>query len=130
MAELARRYRAFIAMFEPVDAVLTNDAAPPDLAFQIRTLLVHEYRKIHLRDPLLPTSLLPKDWIGTRAYALCARLYAKVFSRAEFHLAENASTLTGPLPPPLDSTFERFGGLANTHPPRAKSDDTALRNSR
>ncbi|MBI4696475.1 MAG: phenylacetic acid degradation operon negative regulatory protein PaaX [Gammaproteobacteria bacterium] len=130
MAELARRYRAFITMFEPVDAVVANDVAPPDVAFQIRTLLVHEYRKIHLRDPLLPTSLLPGNWIGTRAYALCARLYAKVFASAEIHLEENAGTLTGPLPPPIATTFERFGGLVRPTARPPKSDGAAIANSR
>ncbi len=47
----------------------------PETAFVIRTLLIHEYRKIHLRDPQLPHSLLPEDWIGARAYELCRALY-------------------------------------------------------
>src|SRR2546430_16693793 len=36
-----------------------HDALP--ISFIIRTLLIHEYRKIHLRDPLLPPALLPPN---------------------------------------------------------------------
>ena len=46
----------------------------PDLgwldAFLARLLLVHEFRRLVLRDPFLPEGLLPEDWAGLRARAL------------------------------------------------------------
>jgi phenylacetic acid degradation operon negative regulatory protein len=78
----------------------------------IRTLLIHEYRKIHLQDPLLPPALLPAEWIGAAAYQLSKQLYSAVFRRAELYLSNTASTMTEPLPAADSSAYARFGGLA------------------
>ena len=110
-AELARRYRRFRDAFAPIEACGALRHLSPQSAFVVRTLLIHEYRKIHLRDPLLPPALLPEDWIGTEAYALCRRLYAAVFNAAEGHLDAHASTLDGALPSAGPEAFARFGGL-------------------
>jgi phenylacetic acid degradation operon negative regulatory protein len=120
LAELTRSYQKFVGSFEPVRDLLTARSAPvPALAFVIRTLLIHEYRKIHLRDPLLPHSLLPPDWIGAKAYELCGDLYRKVFVAAEQHISDTAETLHSKLAAPSRDTYRRFGGV-----------DTAERHSR
>jgi phenylacetic acid degradation operon negative regulatory protein len=111
LAELARSYQRFVATFEPVRALIGRAAPSPDTAFIVRTLLIHEYRKIHLRDPLLPHSLLPRDWIGATAYELCRDLYRAVFPAAEEHVSAVAETLDGKLTSPARDTFKRFGGV-------------------
>lgn len=130
LGELSRRYRRFVETFAPVERALGASAAvdvvgtraaavgavasgavPDESAFVVRTLLIHEYRKIHLRDPLLPPALLPGDWIGAAAYELCRRLYPAVFERSESYLTRNASSLQQPLPAPEPSVYERFGGM-------------------
>ncbi len=109
---LTRRYRRFVDSFRPVEAQLSSRPALfPESAFVIRTLLIHEYRKIHLQDPLLPAVLLPEDWIGSSAYELCATLYARVFGAAEQFLTATASTLDQPLPQADPSVYGRFGGI-------------------
>jgi phenylacetic acid degradation operon negative regulatory protein len=112
--DLARRYKRFIEMFSPVAAAL-NDASDAsiagDVAFLLRTLLLHEYRKTHLRDPLLPAALLPADWAGTDAQKLCRDLYAKVFPASEQYLSASVQTQAGALPAPAAEIFQRFGGL-------------------
>ena len=86
LGDLSQRYQRFVATFSPLERALT--AAPTPLqAFLIRTLLIHEYRKIHLRDPLLPAALLPSRWVGTDAYRLCRDLYARVAPASERHLS-------------------------------------------
>jgi phenylacetic acid degradation operon negative regulatory protein len=112
LADLARRYRRFRDAFAPVEACGCLHRLAPESAFVVRTLLIHEYRKIHLRDPLLPPALLPEDWVGAEAYALCRRLYAAVFGAAEHHLDAYGATLDGPLPSPGAEVFARFGGLS------------------
>lgn len=111
LGDLARRYRRFVEMFAPLDDALDSAQAAGETAFVLRTLLVHEYRKIHLRDPQLPASLLPRQWAGTDAHALCRNLYAKVFGASEEFLSTRVQTLKGALPAPAAEVFARFGGL-------------------
>jgi phenylacetic acid degradation operon negative regulatory protein len=111
LGELARRYRRFVDMFAPLYEALTRTRPAGETAFLLRTLLVHEYRRIHLRDPQLPASLLPKQWPGTDAHALCRNLYAKVFAASEEFLSDRVQTLDGALPAPAAEVFARFGGL-------------------
>jgi phenylacetic acid degradation operon negative regulatory protein len=113
LKDLARRYRRFVASFAPVESLLgPATALPADTAFLVRTLLIHEYRKIHLRDPLLPPALLPSNWVGASAYEVCRRLYARVFPAAEKHLSVTAHQLHRPLPAANSAAHARFGGIA------------------
>jgi len=116
LGELARRYQRFIARFLPVEAAVAAASITPETAFVVRTLLIHEYRKIHLQDPLLPPALLSANWVGAAAYDLCRRLYARLFAAAEVHLSTTAQQLQRPLPPASSAAHARFGGLA-TQPP-------------
>lgn len=110
LSDLAARYARFIRHFEPVLAAVRTPPAPA-AAFLIRTLLIHEYRRIHLRDPLLPPSLLPADWPGTAAYEVCRAVYERVFRAAERHLSQVAARLEGELPPAAPELYRRFAGL-------------------
>jgi len=112
LKSLARRYRRFVTLFAPVSAALKcGGPVAPETAFILRTLLVHEYRKVHLRDPLLPQGLLPRPWIGHDAYTLCRTLYSAVFAAAETYLDAHAVRHDGALPRPAAATYQRFGGL-------------------
>ncbi|HYM28931.1 MAG TPA: phenylacetic acid degradation operon negative regulatory protein PaaX [Steroidobacteraceae bacterium] len=108
--ELARRYARFLARFAPLEPVAARGLSAAT-AFLVRTLLIHEYRKIHLQDPLLPPALLPRAWVGTAAYGLCRRLYARLFAEAETHLTAHAHRLHGPLPAQQAAVRARFGGI-------------------
>ena len=105
---LDRRYREFIRRFGPLTSI---DATDPPSAFQLRTLLIHEYRRIHLLDPDLPAELLPKAWAGAEARSLCSVIYRRVFDAAESHLASTAERVDGALPPATREVRRRFGGL-------------------
>jgi phenylacetic acid degradation operon negative regulatory protein len=115
LGDLTRRYRRFLETFTPVADAVGSTAVGPmatdEAAFIIRTLLIHEYRKIHLQDPLLPPALLPVNWVGAAAYDLSKHLYSAVFPAAERYLTNTASTTTEPLPCADSSAYARFGGL-------------------
>jgi phenylacetic acid degradation operon negative regulatory protein len=112
LEELARRYQAFVQRFEHVEAALCLPREEdPQASFIARTLLLHEYRRLHLRDPLLPARLLPLDWPGTRAAELCRGIYSRVFTASEQFLSNIAVQLDGSLPPPDASIMHRFGGI-------------------
>lgn len=112
LADLEARYAAFLARFRPAFAAARKAREiEPRTAFQVRTLLVQEYRKVLLRDPLLPAELLPKGWHGTPAYQLCRNLYRRVHRAADEYLGATVETADGPLPPPAPEFYTRFGGL-------------------
>lgn len=107
----ARRYRGFIGRFAAAGKALAARSVTPETAFLVRTLLIHEYRKIHLKDPQLPLALLPADWAGRSAYRLCRGLYARLFPAAEKHLSECARRLHRALPRVDAAARARFGGI-------------------
>lgn len=111
LGELAKRYQRFVRRFERAEAALKARSVDPPAAFILRTLLIHEYRRLHLRDPLLPPRLLPPGWPGLRAAELCREIYGRVFAASEIHLSATAAQLECPLPPPDRSVMQRFGGL-------------------
>jgi phenylacetic acid degradation operon negative regulatory protein len=112
LQELGRRYQDFVTRFERVRAALKGRGEPDPLAsFIARTLLIHDYRRLHLRDPLLPPRLLQLDWPGARAAQLCREIYARVFAPSERYLSSVAVQLEGALPPPERSVMQRFGGI-------------------
>jgi len=110
--DLALEYRDFLGRFgrldEMRDAELLRD---PGTCFGLRTLAIHEYRRILLRDPQLPEELLPEQWEGRAARGLCARLYGRLEARATRHLLATCETSSGRLPPASRSTRQRFSGL-------------------
>jgi phenylacetic acid degradation operon negative regulatory protein len=111
LADLGKRYQRFVQRFERAAGALHLSAIEPEAGFILRTLLIHEYRRLHLRDPLLPRNLLPEHWPGTRAAALCRDIYVRVFAPSEVYISSVAARLNGALPPPDRTVMQRFGGL-------------------
>jgi phenylacetic acid degradation operon negative regulatory protein len=113
LEDLSTRYQRFVKRFERVLKALHGlRAFDAQACFIVRTLLIHEYRRLHLRDPLLPARLLKADWPGAQAAALCRDIYARVLAASEAHLSRVAAHLGGPLPAPDASVMQRFGGIS------------------
>ena len=109
---VAAAYRGFVARFRGVARALGQGADPtPQQCFVLRTLLIHEFRRVTLHDPQLPTELLPSDWPETAAYALCRDLYRRTHERAERHLAVMLEDSRGARRLAAPYFYERFGGL-------------------
>jgi len=70
----------------------------PAQAFAIRTLLVHAYRRVRLRDPQLPREVLADDWPGAEAYALSRAIHRATHDAAEAHLEATAALDVDDLP--------------------------------
>ncbi|MEO7205232.1 MAG: phenylacetic acid degradation operon negative regulatory protein PaaX [Steroidobacteraceae bacterium] len=112
LEDLGLRYQRFVARFAGVQAELLRDPdIEPQDCFLVRTLLIHEYRRLHLRDPLLPAQLLRSNWPGAQAAILCRDIYVRVFGPSEAHLSRAAARLTGALPAADASVMQRFGGI-------------------
>ena len=95
LSRVEQAWKQFIPRFAPVLAEL--DQLTPAEAFFVRTLLIHEYRRVLLRDPNLPEAFLPAGWPGTHARQLCEALYRGVLERSEQFLQGRVETSDGPL---------------------------------
>jgi phenylacetic acid degradation operon negative regulatory protein len=116
LEDLGVRYQRFVKHFERIQHALARFGGLDPLgSFMVRTLLIHEYRRLHLRDPLLPPRLLRANWPGTQAADVCREVYSRVFAASELHVSAVGSQLSGPLPPPDASVRQRFGGLTLDH---------------
>jgi phenylacetic acid degradation operon negative regulatory protein len=99
--KLASAYAAFIAAFNPLrTSLIAGETLTDEEAMLARILLIHQYRRIVLTDPALPAAVLPPDWPGATARALCAELYPRLLDGSERWLDKNGITEQGPLPPP------------------------------
>jgi phenylacetic acid degradation operon negative regulatory protein len=102
-------YLRFIDTFAPLQAALGAAAPLDDLeALVSRVLLIHEYRRIVLRDPLLPAELLPPDWPGDAARTLCGTLYRALVGPSERWLDSHAIDDSGAPLKRGQEVFERF----------------------
>lgn len=94
-AELEAAYDAFLQRYRPIlESANASTAGPgsspedPLAAFAMRTMLVHDLRRIRLRAVDVPPELLPSPWIGDRAMSVAAELYRILSSRAAPLLSE------------------------------------------
>jgi phenylacetic acid degradation operon negative regulatory protein len=103
--EIAGRYDAFIADFEPAAEALKRETPAGIDALRARLLVLHQYRRAVLRDPKLPVTILPANWPGHHARTLCAEIYLRLVGPAEAWL-----DTTG-LPPAMNPVTSRFADL-------------------
>ncbi|MDO7441340.1 PaaX family transcriptional regulator C-terminal domain-containing protein [Acinetobacter baumannii] len=115
--ELRQRYLQFLDIFREIGVLLMqeNEQLEPVQAFQIRTLLIHYYRRILLKDPALPLELLPTDWPAISVRTLSMNIYKKVFEPADEYFLSVAATAEGPMPNATAHYWRRFGGLVATN---------------
>jgi phenylacetic acid degradation operon negative regulatory protein len=55
----------------------------PEQAIVARMLIIHDWRRIVLRDPGLPFELLPADWPGEQARSTVRRIYDSLLPASE-----------------------------------------------
>lgn len=110
--DLKSEYDCFVATFAPLADALGRGRTLSDIdAFTLRILLIHEYRRLLLKDPVLPDPLLPEDWTGTIARDLAVDIYRRVAKAADQHLVAHLETLSGKVPNLSPLYRKRFGGL-------------------
>ena len=105
----ADAYLKFMKTFEPLRASIGRGETLSDAdAFTARILLIHYYRRVVLRDPLLPESLLPADWPGRAARELCGEIYRALLAPSEQWLDSHGTNEKGALPPARKLLERRF----------------------
>ncbi|WP_350333753.1 PaaX family transcriptional regulator [Coralliovum pocilloporae] len=112
LTPLAESYRQFSTLYRPVLSALEEGYDIGDEeALILRLLLIHDFRRVVLRDPLLPEHMLPERWPGYEAHALVAAIYRRVVTLAEAWLDEHARCEEGALPPEAGRLGSRFSSL-------------------
>jgi phenylacetic acid degradation operon negative regulatory protein len=105
----ADAYLRFMKTFDPLRGWIDRGERLSDSeAFTARILLIHHYRRVVLRDPLLPAALLPADWPGRAARRLCAEIYRGLLGASEQWLDRHGSSAAGPLPAAGQALMMRF----------------------
>jgi phenylacetic acid degradation operon negative regulatory protein len=103
-------YQKFMKTFEPLRGWIGRREPLSEAdAFTARILLIHHYRRVVLRDPLLPGALLPVDWPGRAARKLCGEIYRGLLPASEQWLDRNGLNENGPLPKAGAELARRFG---------------------
>ncbi len=108
---ISESYAAFIKQFQ--DLVGVPSSAGDDVAaLLVRVMLVHHYRRLILRDPGLPATLLPSHWSGLRAYQLASSAYRSLLPGSERAVDRLLSTPWGALPPRRQGGHQGAPGFA------------------
>lgn len=77
--ELQRLYKDFVSLYtEAQSALHTQKQADGHTLVLLRILMIHEYRRILLKDPELPAKMLPGNWEGHTARTLTAEIYREL----------------------------------------------------
>ncbi len=77
-------------------------ALSPVDAYCVRTMLIHDLRRITLRTPPVPRELLPTPWSGDAAFTLAGALYRSLGAASAAHLG---NVLEGDYPSQLAERF-------------------------
>ena len=119
LSDLALSYEGFLQKYEPICDALVADGledVSEEVAFLVRTSLIHDVRRLLLRDPQLPESLLPATWPGNRARLLCRDMYRRLLALSERHLDANVRLSSGTVPNASRALVRRFEFGMNLEP--------------
>jgi len=97
--KLQQQYESFIATYRPILALIKSGLGlSSQQSFLLRTLLIHEYRRILLKDHELSMNMLPGDWNGSIANQLVKDLYAKLGKKSCNYIESSLLSIDGYLP--------------------------------
>jgi phenylacetic acid degradation operon negative regulatory protein len=111
LESLAGGYSGFLTQYQPLLAELRarrSSRLDGQSAFLARTLMIHDFRRLLLRDPELPAVLLPKGWPGQQARDVCGDLYRRLLSASEAYLDQHLQLASGDVPAASPEVALRF----------------------
>lgn len=99
LQQLQSQYGDFIKTYLPLLNLLqTNCHLNSQQSFLLRTLLIHEYRRILLQDHELSNNMLPDEWNGYKASQLTGELYSILGKISNRYITSSLEAMDGNLP--------------------------------
>ncbi|MEY8198442.1 MAG: PaaX family transcriptional regulator C-terminal domain-containing protein [Colwellia sp.] len=113
LSELETNYRDFLHFYRPLcQHVLNKQEKSGQLSttdcFLLRATLIHDYRRVLLRDPDFPQAMLPQGWAGYEAHDLVKRMYKVLAELSITYIEENMKNAQGNLPEASNKFYQRF----------------------
>lgn len=109
LEEIKPRYELFCRIFGGVirelEGVKENNERQ---MFQLRLIMIHEYRRLLLKTTELPIELLPEAWPGSEAQHIASELYAATSAASRSYIEANFQTTNGRVPAADEAFFKRF----------------------
>lgn len=112
LEHVSQGYKTFLQRYKPLLKWSQQSKPPsPESAYVVRTLLIHDYRRVLLHDTPLPNELLPKNWPGAKALRLTGTVYKALASASMQYITQNLETKSGSMPAADVSFKVRFAGI-------------------
>lgn len=109
LEELSHQYAAFSNRYRNLHAALqAGDLNEPLDCLAVRTIVIHDWRRIVLKDPNLPADLTPEPWPGNEAGHIVAGIYRNVLEKSEAYLDDCYLSPENLLPKPGKELRSRF----------------------
>ncbi|MDX2366980.1 MAG: PaaX family transcriptional regulator C-terminal domain-containing protein [Colwellia sp.] len=113
LSELETSYRDFLSFYRPICQKLLNTQDNPEQlstteCFLLRAILIHDYRRVLLRDPDFPQAMLTQGWVGYEAHDLVKRMYKVLSEPSTVYIQENMNNAQGKLPEANSKFYQRF----------------------
>lgn len=106
--DLEQEYQHFLGCYQPIlDNLVAMDLTEQQ-SFLMRTLLIHEYRRMLLKDHELPLDMLPESWSGFSAHELVDKLYAALAQSSLRYISQELKNSSGLLPKEQNTYWQRF----------------------
>lgn len=109
--DCSSQYDDFVSAAE---SLYTNLEKQPNVssldALALRSLLIHSWRRIVLKDVYWPASARPKSWPGHKARKLVSQIYKLLLPQSERWLDKTDSIPAGQLPEPSTNLSDRLSG--------------------
>lgn len=84
----------------------------PEIAFTLRLMLIHDYRRLLLTDTALPQELMGGEWPAIGVRQLTGQLYRALTPASLEYIGSEMTGCEGRLPQqPGAAYFDRFGGI-------------------
>jgi phenylacetic acid degradation operon negative regulatory protein len=96
--QLESDYKVLLSVYQPLLEQLKVTGADDRQSFLLRTLLIHDYRRILLKDHELPKDMLPQMWAGFDVHILVSEMYELLALASNRYITQTLKNAEGLLP--------------------------------